>query len=154
VKFSGDRRRRDAMHLDLTAMIDVVFQLVLFLLLATTFKKPNAEEAPAPGPGIRVDLPQSSGPSMQAAKQDLDIWVAADGRLFLGEQPIEPDALQQRFETAAAADAQAVVVIRADKGVPHGRVVEVMDAARRAGLTRMAIATQNEPGGAAGAGGG
>ena len=146
MKFSGNRRRRDAMHLDLTAMIDVVFQLVLFLLLATTFKKPDSTDNQPLGPGIRVDLPQGSGPSMQAEQQNLDVWIGADGQLFLADKPVESNVLQQHFETAFAADGGRVVVIRADTGVSHGRVVAVMDAARRAGLTRIAIATQNNPG--------
>jgi biopolymer transport protein ExbD len=135
------------MHLDLTPMIDVVFQLVLFLLLATTFKREDdmnrAEGEGKLAPGIQVDLPRASAEAVLADKKDINVWITVDGQMFLDDQPADIAALRTRFREAASADPSTLVIVKADAGVTHGKVVRVMDLARNAGLVRLAIATEN-----------
>ena len=138
MKFRKDRRRED-LHLDLTPMIDVMFNLVLFLLLATTFKK--EDDAGQKGPAIQVDLPKSSSGNVVAETKDLNVWVAADGTVFLDEAPVTTEDLRRSFKRAARQDPSTLVVIKADQDVTHGAVVGVMDLARNQGLSRLAIAT-------------
>jgi biopolymer transport protein ExbD len=138
VRFKRRERRRVAP--DLTPMIDVTFQLILFFMVTTEFiqSKDQAQE------GIQVDLPRAHADALAAQEEDVSIWVSREGSLFLGEAPVDVGALQARLRAAAAVSTTTLIVIRADAGVPHGRVVEVMDLARAEGLTRLAIAT--EPG--------
>jgi biopolymer transport protein ExbD len=68
--------------------------------------------------------------------------VAKGGELFLDKQPIAWEALPNRLAALMAANPELTVIINADESVPHGRVVEAMDAARGAGVSRMAIAVK------------
>jgi biopolymer transport protein ExbD len=134
------RPRESTFHLDLTPMIDVIFQLVLFLLLATTFRKPHEHDNPK-SPGIQIDLPRSSAQAVISEKKDLSVWMSEDGGIFLDDKPVQADELKRAFALAAEKDSSTLVIIKADKGVTHGRVVTVMDLARNQGLSRLAIAT-------------
>jgi biopolymer transport protein ExbD len=129
-------RRPDPM-VDLTPMIDIVFQLVLFFMVTTTFKS---------SPAIQIDLPRSSRDLVVAERDDVLIWVAVDGALFLDQRPVGWTELGARLAAAAAARDDTLVILKADRGVEHGRVVAVMDLARGYGLTRLAIATEPERG--------
>lgn len=142
MKFAGGRRV--ASPVDVTPLIDIIFQLVIFFMVTTNF---------ITTPGIEVDLPRSSAQTILQEDNDLKVWVKADGQVMLDEEPADLSTLKQAF-SASTKDAQ--VVIKADKDVDHGRVVQVMDLARSHGLTRLAIATEaNVQGGAGtGAGGG
>lgn len=124
-------------------MVDVVFQLVLFLLLSTTFKTPKkADVAPREDtPGIQVDLPRAGAEAVIRDKKDVNVWIAADGGIFVGADPVDLAALRVRFTAAKREDSSTLVIVRADRGVSHGEVVEVMDLARAVGLNRLAIAT-------------
>ena len=128
MKFAGGRRV--ASPVDVTPLIDIIFQLVIFFMVTTNF---------ITTPGIEVDLPRSSAQTILQEDNDLKVWVKADGQVMLDEEPASLGQLKQAFSDSAR-DAQ--VVIKADKDVDHGRVVQVMDLARSHGLTRLAIATE------------
>jgi biopolymer transport protein ExbD len=131
----GIGRRPDPV-VDLTPMIDVVFQLVLFFMVSTTFRT---------SPAIQVDLPRSTQDLVVADREDLFVWMTLDGALYLNESPIGVEGLRQAFRTSAESGGESLVIIKADRGVEHGRVVGVMDLARSQGLARLAIATEAGP---------
>jgi biopolymer transport protein ExbD len=124
--------RRPDPIVDITPMIDIVFQLVLFFMVSTTF---------VTSPGIQVDLPRSSAQTVLSDDQDVQVWVTNEGAVYVDQQPVDTAALRRRLLEAAQRDPNTMVVIKADAGVSHGRVVAVMDQARAQGLTRLAIAT-------------
>ena len=128
----GVTRRADPM-IDVTPMIDVVFQLVLFFMVSTTFVS---------SPGIQVDLPRSSAQTVLSEDRDVNVWMTADGGVYVDDAPVDMAALLQIFRSRAEVDPNTLVVMKADEGVSHGRVVTVMDMARGEGLTRLAIATE------------
>ncbi|MBN2799572.1 MAG: biopolymer transporter ExbD [Deltaproteobacteria bacterium] len=146
MRFAGARRADPI--LDITPMIDIVFQLVLFFMVSTTFI--NA-------PGLQVDLPRSSSQVVISDARDVSIWMtcgtkAADGScsegaVYVEDKPVSAAALSDIFKRAAARDPDTLVVLKADVGVRHGQVVAVMDLARSHGLTRLAIATEVPEGG-------
>lgn len=125
-------RRPDPL-IDVTPMIDVVFQLVLFFMVSTTFRNT---------PGIQVDLPRSSQDVVVADKDALNIWMTLDGAVYVDDRPVTAEQLQRLLTRTAERDPSTLVVIKADTGVAHGRVVTVMDQARSRGLSRLAIATE------------
>ena len=127
--------RRPDPTLDVTPMIDVVFQLLLFFMVTTTFIS---------SAGIDVDLPRSSSDVVISEKDDLQIWMTAEGAVYVDEQPIDLAALRTLLERKGKSAPNTTVVIKADQGVTHGRVVSVMDLARGYGLSRLAIATEAE----------
>jgi len=128
MKFAGGRRV--ASPVDVTPLIDIIFQLVIFFMVTTNF---------ITTPGIEVDLPRSSADTILREDNDIKVWVKADGQVLIDEEPASLSMLRDTFR-GATKDAQ--VVIKADKDVDHGRVVEVMDLARSHGLSRLAIATE------------
>jgi len=131
VRFAPTRRPDPLV--DVTPMIDVVFQLVLFFMVSTTFKS---------APGIQVDLPRSSQEVVIAEDEDLQIWMTLEGSIFVNDQPVDLPGLTRVLQRTAERDPDTLVVIKADTGVEHGRVVQVMDLARGRGLSRLAIATE------------
>jgi biopolymer transport protein ExbD len=128
----GVLRRPDPL-IDVTPMIDVVFQLVLFFMVSTTFVS---------SPGIQVDLPRSSAQTILSEDRDINVWMTAEGAVYVDESPVDPVALNRLFQSRAKSEPNTLVVIKADEGVSHGRVVAVLDMARAVGLTRLAIATE------------
>lgn len=127
----GVTRRPDP-TIDVTPMIDVVFQLLLFFMVTTTFIS---------SPGIEVDLPRSSSEVVLGDDEDIDLWVTTEGAVYANDAPVTRQQLVELLRRRAKADPDTMVVIKADEGVSHGRVVSVMDLARAEGLTRLAIAT-------------
>lgn len=126
-------------------MIDVVFQLVLFLLLSMTFRRPDQEQAKHDETSaIKVDLPRSSATAIIDAGDDLNVWVSKAGDLYLNDKVTDLAELRREFRRVAAKDRSTLVVIKADESSAHGKVVAVMDAARGEGLSRLAIATEGE----------
>jgi len=126
------RRPQEDLTLDLTPLIDVVFLLLIFFMVTTTFATQS---------GIGVKLPEATAqerPSTEA----VSISIKATGELFLDEKPVTREALRAGLKTLEQQrGAETVVVVRADESVAHGRVVEAMDAARTAGFRKLAIAT-------------
>ena len=137
MRFTGGRRVPSPV--DVTPLIDIIFQLVLFFMVSTNF---------VATPGIEVDLPRSSSDTILRESDDIKVWVKPNGEVWLDEAPASLDQLRARFK---GAQKTAQVVIKADKEVDHGRVVQVMDLARAHGLSRLAIATEAN---VAGGGGG
>ena len=127
------RARREDVVVDVTPLIDIIFQLVLFFMVSTTF---------VTAPGIEVDLPRSSADTVLREKDDLNLWVTSDGAVFVDDEGVDTAGLRKALQVAAQSNPSTLVIIKADRAVDHGRVVAVMDLARGYGLTRLAIATE------------
>ena len=127
------RARRVDPIVDVTPLIDIIFQLVLFFMVSTTFIS---------APGIEVDLPRSSADTVLREQDDLSVWVAEDGAVYVDDRPVDFEGLKAALDVAAADNPNTLIMLKADRGVAHGRVVAIMDAARNRGLTQLAIATE------------
>jgi biopolymer transport protein ExbD len=114
-------------------LIDIIFQLVLFFMVSTTF---------VTTPGIQVDLPRSSSDTILRERNDLNVWMTEEGSVFLNDTSLSWDALSVAFRAASRRDPQTLVILKADTKIDHGRVVGIMDLARREGLFNLAIATE------------
>lgn len=136
MRFAASRRADP--HIDMTPMIDIVFQLVLFFMVSTTF---------IDAPGIEVDLPQASANTVLTEKNDLNVWVTSDGAIFINGDAVNREQLTDALQETAEDNPDTLVIIKADAGVEHGRVVQVMDLAQEKGLSRLAIATEEGQGG-------
>ena len=127
------RRRREDSRIDLTPLIDVIFQLVLFFMVSTTF---------VTTPGIEVELPESNADAILRENRDINIWMTSEGSVFVDDSPVDQDELERLLDERSALEEPVTVVIKADQEVGHGRVVEVMELARERGLVEIAIATE------------
>jgi biopolymer transport protein ExbD len=143
VNFGRKNSRQSEALIDLTAMLDVTFNLLLFFVVTTSFDE-QRDKAKEEMPGIQVDLPRSSAQAIINDDRDINVWMTKDGAVYLDEQPVDLPTLRQVFRERAAKDPTTLVVIKADEGVSHGRVVAIMDQAKSYGLSRLAIATEAE----------
>ena len=133
MNFSSDTHEKDEVTIEITSLIDVMFTLVLFFLVTTTFVS---------APGMKVDLPKSSAQDIQRDKKDITIVIGSNHQLLINQKAVNERELQARLSAQAKENPQTLVIIQADQGVSHGLVVRIMDYAREAGLSRLAIATE------------
>lgn len=129
-------RRREDPEVNLTPLIDVVFLMLIFFMVSTTF----VEEA-----NIQVSLPAASA-QPAARAEPIEVTVNQQGTYFLDNEPLRDNreetlrqALMQRLKAGDAQERQ--LVIRADERTEHLHIVTALDAAGRAGIHRVAIAT-------------
>jgi len=126
--------RPGELAMNLTPMIDVVFLLLIFFMLATTFLDPEKE--------IDLDLPEASSSLAQEAHADELIGnVLRDGSLRLGGREVDASGLDEALQRAARRDPETAVTIRGDREARHEAIVGVMDACGRAGLSSLAVGT-------------
>jgi biopolymer transport protein ExbD len=121
-----------AVSMSITPLVDTMLVLLIFVLLLGAF---------AIQPGIRVRLPEAASKE-EEPKQDLVLILTRDNRLYLNDDPLQLSELGVRLQERLRERSDGVVIIKADKEVLHGRVVEVMDIAKSAGAVRLAIATE------------
>ncbi len=126
----------DEPEINLIPFIDVLLVILIFLMLATSFSRYTE---------LQVRLPQADAAKMQDRPRELVVAITADGRYAVDRQPVDGRdvaLLAQRLREAAAGRQDTVVVVSADALAPHQAVVNVMDAARRAELSRLTFAAQ------------
>ena len=127
-----NRRNRAGLGLDLTAMVDVVFLLVIFFMVSTTFITLES--------GLPVDLPQAQ--SAQAQSSELPtVTINQDDQIFVGGSQVTEGDLVGVLRDVLASSPTNTVVLRADQSVRYGLPVRVMDLIKQAGAERVAIAT-------------
>jgi biopolymer transport protein ExbD len=107
---------------DLTPMIDMIFQLLIFFLLTSFLLVP----------AVNVALPRSRSPEATPPAA-MTLTVRRDGSLLLAGQAVQIQDLPSLVSSALAARSEAAIILQADRGVAFGRVVEVMEAARSGG---------------------
>jgi biopolymer transport protein ExbD len=100
------------------------------------------EQAQGGGTGVRVDLPKGAAKELHAAPRDFPIAILKDGTTVIEGKSIDIPSLTERLRALIKDAPDAQVIIQADTGVNHGRVVEVMEAAKSVGVERLAIATE------------
>ena len=127
------RPRKDDARIDITPLVDMVFLLLIFFMLSTSFVM---------SPGIKVNLPQASAEKVPQEKKEVRIIITEDTRIFLERRLVTLGELQESLMGVARKNPKTLVIIQADAKAFHGRVVEVMDIAKTSGLNRLAIATQ------------
>lgn len=127
--------KRNNNFLDITPIVDTVFNLLIFFAVSLNFIST---------PGIQVNLPKSTAQEVARERKDLRVVITPANQLYLNEKEVDLSTLRKSFEEAAAVGRETQVLIQADEQVTHGKVVEVMDLARNAGLARLAIVTQQK----------
>lgn len=130
MRFRERPRRR--VFINITSLIDVLFLLLIFFMVSSTFLEQ---------PGMKLDLPASKSFEVEQQKEFI-VHISQEGQLFLGERPVELDSLKDQLHREMARDRERPLVLRADKAAAHGRVVEVMDVAKQAGVRKIVIATR------------
>jgi len=137
MKFS--RRRIDEPEINLIPFIDVLLVVLIFLMLSTTYSKFTE---------LQINLPAAEAEKLRERPDEITVAVAADGRYTVNRQAVDGrsvELLTASLAAAAGGRAETVVIISADALTAHQAVVNVLDAARRAGLSRLTFAAQAPP---------
>jgi len=132
-------RREDYPEINLIPFIDILLVIVIFLAVTTTYAR-FAE--------LKINLPTSSAEQTPTQPKQIEVAVAENGRYQIDNTAIgdaSVDELAAALKKAAGNQTDPVVVINADALTSHQSVVNVMEAARRVGLSRITFATQSAP---------
>ena len=133
--------RPDDPEINLIPFIDVLLVVIIFLMLSTTYSKFTE---------LQITLPTADAQKARDRPREIIVAVAADGRYAVNRKPVEGrnvERLTAELSAAAAGIDEPIVIVSADATAAHQSVVNVMDAARRAGLARLTFAAQLPQGG-------
>jgi len=126
--------------INITPLTDIfLVLLIIFMVTTTAIAESERNEG-----GFKVSLPRGAKGEEAGIARDLTVAILADGRTVIAGRLVSEAELATAFAAARERSAETIVLFQADEGVPHGRVVHVMELARRAGLARLAIATRGE----------
>jgi biopolymer transport protein ExbD len=131
------RNIRADVHIDLTSLIDVVFILLLFFILTTTFSRSTS---------LIVNLPEASGETTTEGPLRIDVSVDAAGAFAVNGRRLDDNrvaTLMQAITQLAEGDNSLPITITADAATTHQSVVTAMDAVAQLGFTKLSIATRN-----------
>jgi biopolymer transport protein ExbD len=130
MKLTTETRRKAT--LNLTSLIDVLFILIIFFAVSSTFLEQ---------PGIELKLPQAESSQAHAA-QKVIVYVDQGENIFLNDQPVELSALADAVESLVSAQTEKSIVLRADAAARHGTVVTIMDLLRKKGIYKIIVSTE------------
>ncbi|MEA1928037.1 MAG: biopolymer transporter ExbD [Candidatus Auribacterota bacterium] len=135
-------RKRTKIVINVTSLIDVVFLLLIFFLVTSTFSEQ---------PALKISLPRSST-SGSGNKEELVLAVSRNGNLYLDQNEVTRSELPGLLADAARNSEDSSLVLRADRRVSYGLIVEIMDISRRVGLENIVAMTESDTGSRSGPG--
>jgi biopolymer transport protein ExbD len=117
--------------INLTPLIDVLFILIIFFTVSSTFLEQ---------PGIELKLPEAESSQSHTA-QKVIVYVDNEENIFLNDDPVEIDKVAEAVEALISAQTDKSVVLHADEEVSHGVIIKVMDLLRKRGIYKIVIST-------------
>ncbi|MEH6344402.1 MAG: biopolymer transporter ExbD [Bermanella sp.] len=130
------RQHKEELNLNLTPLIDIVFLLLIFFMVTTTFTKENH---------LAIQLPEAEGEVVDAPDKMVEVIIDKDGQYSVnGQRLISPKllTLKQAIEKVSQGDRSLPFIITADAVTPHESVVRAMDAAGQLGFSRLSITSK------------
>jgi len=127
------RRKRVESSLNMAPLIDIVFLLLIFFLLTSTFMRLD--------PGLEVNLPEARSSGIQEAEEPIVIYLTKEHQLYLNIEPVSWEDLKTRLQESLADKPNKAVVLKADAGVPFGLFVKTMDISKQAGVLDLTVST-------------
>ena len=128
-------RAQPELDINLTPLIDVVFLLLIFFMVSTTFQKESQ---------LQIQLPEASETEESTPQKPIELVINAEGRYFLDGNELVNDSLETllaALRKRARGTKDVPIILRADARTPHQAVITAMDAAAQLGLVNMSIAT-------------
>lgn len=122
-----DREMDSAIHIDFVPMVDVLFNLLIFFLLATTIAQVERE--------MKIALPfaSASGP-ISAAVREFIVNVDDKGKMFVASREVDAQTLQAMVQEAVAANPEQKVTVRGDRSTAYANIVVVLDICKSSGI--------------------
>ncbi|MGM0449805.1 MAG: ExbD/TolR family protein [Pseudomonadota bacterium] len=131
------RQSQQEVSVNLTPLIDVVFLLLIFFMVSTTFTRETE---------LQIDLPEAEGTEAEQETEQIDVEISADGVYSINGQRldgVDREALNERIQGVADGNTDLPFIITADADARHELVVRAMDVAGSLGFTGLSISTQN-----------
>lgn len=140
-------------EINITPLTDVFLVMVIIFMVSALAvqvernqekkveERKQQDEVSEQKSGIKINLPSGQAQEIDPAKASLVLEIPLEGDIVVGGKAMKDDALDNLFRAAFAKDKNTQVVLKADQGVHHGRVVGLMERAKQTGLTRLAIGT-------------
>jgi len=128
-------KRTEEPDVNLTPLIDVVFLLLIFFMVSTTFERESE---------ISIELPEASGKQVENDRQLVEISIDEKGRYYVNKEEVintQIETLKHAIKKAAGDEVKPQVLLSADKLTPHQAVITAMDAARQLGFVNLTFAT-------------
>ncbi|MES2228900.1 MAG: biopolymer transporter ExbD [Pseudomonadota bacterium] len=118
--------------INMTPLIDVMLVLLVIFMIT----------APLMSSSLKLDLPRADGAQPNDAPQFISVALDAQGKLYFGDEALDSPAFATRVAEAARRNPRTEVQLRADQGVPYGRVAELIGVVQKAGLNRIGFVTE------------
>ena len=124
--------RRSFEPINVTSLVDIVFNLLIFFMLTSSFSK---------SAGMEVQLPQAKTDEVQPSQKDVRLQMSKNGDVVYQGRILAVSEVQVLIKEAKEKEPTMGVLLEADKDVPHGRVIEVIDGIKQAGVSKLGIIT-------------
>ena len=132
----GRGRYRPLAEINVTPLVDVMLVLLIVFMVA----------APLMTSGVPVDLPKASAAPLSQDSEPLTVSLNGEGKLFLQETELALPELVARLQASAEGKADRRIFVRGDRGIPYGRVMEVMATITQGGFTKVALLAEQGAG--------
>lgn len=129
---------RPISDINVTPLVDVMLVLLIVFMVA----------APLMTVGVPLQLPKTAAAKAQEPKEPIVVSIAKDGKVFLDKEELADDAILDRLTGLATTDAEQIVLVRGDKEIQYGRLMEVMGHVSSAGFRKVSLIAEKAPGGA------
>ncbi len=130
------RQRQEEVNVNLTPLIDVVFLLLIFFMVSTTFTKETH---------LEVDLPEANGDKTVSEQQILEIVITDEGHYSVNGKPLvntQAETLRRALKELSKGDLEQPLIITADARTPHQAVITAMDVSGQLGFDKLSITTR------------
>ncbi|HPG38631.1 MAG TPA: biopolymer transporter ExbD [bacterium] len=127
-------KKKKSLGLNITSLIDVMFILLLFYVVSSTFVEQ---------PGMKLELPSIKSQEVTRV-ENLMMYISKEGEIHLGETLVTLETLPAEIERMIPEIGEKTLVLKADKATEHGLIVQIMDIAKRSGLKKIVIGTKIE----------
>jgi biopolymer transport protein TolR len=129
-------RYRPMAEINVTPMVDVMLVLLVIFMIT----------APLMTSSVNVDLPKASATALTPQKDPITVSVAADSKVYLGNDGMDLGDLVAKLQAASQSDPDRRIYVRGDKTVPYGRMIEVMGTIKQGGFTKVALLVEQTDG--------
>ena len=124
------------LRVGITPLIDVVFLLLIFFMLTSQFHVAS---------GVKIRLPKIVNKSIESPEKKIVLVVDRNSRIFFEGKEVKLDLLEAKLKDIIKKDGEASLILEADKQVTHGKVVNIMDISKKAGISSIIIAARWDP---------
>lgn len=132
MRLGNRNKKQEEAQIDMTSMLDIVFIMLIFFIVTSSFVKES---------GIEVNRPQASN-SVSQKEAGIFIAITANNEIYIDKRMVDKERVQANLERLLTEQSNTSVVIQADEFAFNGTVISVMDAAKGAGITNIALATE------------